>query len=239
KVVEKIIYESIVFAWREGYGLPNDQTVVFNVSQFVYTIHARPAEFWTSHVRNVFSPPYVPEVKLLLARCSRLVNVTWQWKHIDDKGALLLLPSAASLSSLSITRSGFIEVASLGLTFINLKYVDLSEAELSKVRLPPLSWAPALLALRIVVPAACITFHENGVQMVMEDIQSLAVAPPTQLDAFELTLVLDEDCRKAIGPKIETLDIPFEIYFESRDVRSYYFYLAVKWVWRFWRPWDS
>ncbi|KAG6846731.1 hypothetical protein H0H93_012201 [Arthromyces matolae] len=234
KVVERIIYESILFAWEENYGLPNDVTVVSDLSKFKFTIHARPDEFWTSHVRNVFSPYYVREVKLLLARCSQLVNVTWQWRHILDKGAPFLLPSAASLSSLSITRHGLMEVAALGVTFINLKYVELSEGELS-LRLPPLSWAPALSALRIGVPASCISLQENGVQMVMEDIQTLACA---HLDTLTtLTLVIDDDFRNAIRGEVEALDVvPFAIYFESRRVGDFHFYLAVRWLWRFWSP---
>ncbi|KAG6824750.1 hypothetical protein H0H93_001584, partial [Arthromyces matolae] len=224
KVVERIIYESIVFAWRENYGLPNDQTVVFNVSQFVDTLHARPDEFWTSHVRNVFSPYYVLEVKLLLARCSQLVNVTWQWYHIEDKGAPLLLPSAASLSSLSITRRGLMEIAALGVTFINLKFVELSDDEFA-LRLPSLSWAPALLVLRIELPPSCYSLHDNGVQMIMEDIQSLAlVAPPPQLDT--LALALDDDFRNAIRDEVEAIKVPFDIHFETRHAHQYYFYLT-------------
>ncbi|KAG6814855.1 hypothetical protein H0H93_011985 [Arthromyces matolae] len=176
KVVERVIYESILFPWSTAkHLLPNEMSVVFNTPEFVETLHARPVEFWTAHVHNVFSPSDVPEVKLLLAKCSKLVNVTWRWDHINDKGALLLLPSAASLSSLSITRRGFMEIATLGVIFVNLKYVDLSEAQVSEFRLPPLSWAPALSILRMELPHSVDSNRVQLVQMIMEDIESLAL----------------------------------------------------------------
>ncbi|KAG6847154.1 hypothetical protein H0H93_009808 [Arthromyces matolae] len=210
-------------------------SVVFNIPKFVYTLHARPVEFWTAHVRNVFSPSKVPEVKLLLAKCSQLVNVTWRWKQIDDKGALLLLPSAASLSSLSITRRGFMEIATLGVIFINLKYVDLSGEEVSEVRLPPLSWAPALLFLKMQLePAPGYSRNMDKVPLVMEDILSLALDPPP-LDT--LTLDVPDDFQEAIELEVGAIDLPFHLHFaEEPWTYDYHFALSVRWLKRYWGP---
>ncbi|KAG6846620.1 hypothetical protein H0H93_012798 [Arthromyces matolae] len=119
------------------------------------------------------------------------------------------------------------EIATLGVIFVNLKYVDLSEEQVSEFRLPPLSWAPALSILRMELPYSVDSNRVQLVQMIMEDIESLALDPPP-LDI--LALVLDEAFQEAIEPAIEAIDPSFFIYFTNKRRLSLDFHFEMSYL---------
>lgn len=145
-LVERLMYETIVF---ESRGHHDYQPNVAYAERFEPTLHARPAEFFATHVRNVCITTAVPDeiTALIFAKCTGIQNLAF-WRADEPLDNMLVIALPSSLRTLLTDRLIISGLASTGAVLPDLKLLG-ARLLPNIMPIPALIWLPSLTTVRL------------------------------------------------------------------------------------------
>ncbi|GLB39016.1 hypothetical protein LshimejAT787_0601780 [Lyophyllum shimeji] len=190
--VEPIIYETLVFyTSRPVPGL-------VDAERFALPLRARPAEFFTAHVRNVCIPADVPDeiTTWIFAKCTQIRNLAL-WRGSKPDVAAHLLPLCATLRTLFVNRFVVSGMAKSGVIFPKMKYLAVAWFS-PEVPIPDLEWLPSLTTIELDINKEPIV-NDQWIKDV-----STVISTASQLRS--LFLNVHEECLRNVKTRVRKLE---------------------------------
>ncbi|KAG6907374.1 hypothetical protein DXG01_009103 [Tephrocybe rancida] len=169
--------------------------------RFKPTLHARSAEFFSTHVHNIYLQTDVPKevAKLLLEKCTMLRHLAFLVDPNWLRGAgPWICPLSSTLLTFYTSRLVLVEMADSGVVFPHLKFLGV-RVNPYFTRIPSLHWLPALETVKLELDGEAIP--SSGWSLDVDTV----VSSTSRLRL--LVVDVNPECLGYVAPKLQELHV--------------------------------